>query len=446
MERMKRLIAIGCAALAAATCAFGRDTAIYNGKLTSDLNANGNAVTSLKEPSADSDAATKKYVDEGVANATPKDYDSVKARVVTNEMTIATVATSATNLVASATNEISKAVTKAQSTADGAVKAAASAQSTADAAKSAAAKNAEAIADEASARESADSALVNVVAGKANANDVYKKTETYTQTEIDTKIAAATPSDYETVKSQVTANETAIATHTSDKSNPHKVTAAQVGALTDSAAEAKYAQKTDAVLKSDTSLVMSNANEITIGKGAVGHNLAVAIGAESVAANWNGVAIGTSAYAYDNSVALGESAYAPYRSFGVPYLPKNFYFNSKVGDLGTTKKSLQSYLDERATTNALADVKASIPVISATDATFSNAVLAVGLNIDTNSVAVLNEIAKDFGGFPLSAGETATTVGGLLAALAAGLAALKKSVSTLSSKVDDANAALEEVA
>ena len=30
----------------------------------------------------------------------------------------------------------------------------------------------------------------------ANANDVYKKTETYTQTEIDTKIAAATPSDY----------------------------------------------------------------------------------------------------------------------------------------------------------------------------------------------------------------------------------------------------------
>ena len=142
------------------------------------------------------------------------------------------VATSATNLVASATNEISKAVAKAQSTADGAVKAAASAQSTADAAKSAAAKNAEAIADEATARESADSALTSVVAGKANANEVYKKTETYTQTEIDTKIAAATPSDYETVKSQVTANETAIATHTGDTTNPHKVTAAQVGALT----------------------------------------------------------------------------------------------------------------------------------------------------------------------------------------------------------------------
>ena len=250
MERMKRLIAIGCAALVAATCAFGRDTAIYNGKLTSDLNANGNAVTSLKEPSADSDAATKKYVDDGVANATPKDYDSVKARVVTNEIAIAALASSATNLVASATNEISQAVAKAQSTADGAVTAAATAQATADAATASAAKNAEAIADETTARESADSALANVVAGKANASEVYTKTETYTQTEIDAKIAAATPSDYETVKSQVAANKTAIvdeatarakadtanadalAKHTGDTSNPHNVTAAQVCAYT----------------------------------------------------------------------------------------------------------------------------------------------------------------------------------------------------------------------
>ena len=62
----------------------------------------------------------------------------------------------------------------------------------------------------------------------------------------------------------------------------------------------------------------------------------------------------------------------------------------------------------------------------ATNPTFSNAVLAVGLNIDTNSVAVLNEIAATFGGFPLGAGETATTVGALLAALAAAVAWLKK--------------------
>ena len=62
--------------------------------------------------------------------------------------------------------------------------------------------------------------------------------------------------------------------------------------------------------------------------------------------------------------------------------------------------------------------------ISATNPTFSNAVLAVGLNIDTNSVAVLNEISATFGGFPIEG--TATTVGGLLAALAAAAAWLKK--------------------
>ena len=72
--------------------------------------------------------------------------------------------------------------------------------------------------------------------------------------------------------------------------------------------------------------------------------------------------------------------------------------------------------------------------ISATDPTFSNAVLAVGLNIDTNSVAVLNEIAATFGGFPIEG--TATTVGGLLAALAAAAAWLKKNkVQTL--KLED---------
>lgn len=88
--------------------------------------------------------------------------------------------------------------------------------------------------------------------------------------------------------------------------------------------------------------------------------------------------------------------------------------------------------------------------ISATDQTFSNAVLAVGLNIDTNSVAVLNEIASAFGGFPI--GGTATTVGGILAALAAAIAWLKLNkadkadVDAIAEKVGNANARLEEVA
>ena len=87
--------------------------------------------------------------------------------------------------------------------------------------------------------------------------------------------------------------------------------------------------------------------------------------------------------------------------------------------------------------------------ISATNPTFSNAVLAVGLNIDTNSVAVLNEIAATFGGFPIKG--TATTVGGLLAALAAAAAWLKKnkvgsfaSVGGASATVDNGVAKLDD--
>lgn len=74
-------------------------------------------------------------------------------------------------------------------------------------------------------------------------------------------------------------------------------------------------------------------------------------------------------------------------------------------------------------TKAETDAKVENAVLP-TNPTFSNAVLAVSLNIDTNSVAVLNEIASTFGGFPIEG--TATTVGGLLAALAAAVAWLKR--------------------
>lgn len=82
-------------------------------------------------------------------------------------------------------------------------------------------------------------------------------------------------------------------------------------------------------------------------------------------------------------------------------------------------------------------------MISATNTDFSNAVLAVGLNIDTNSVTVLNEIAATFGGFPIEEG-TATTAGGLLAALAAAIAWLKKNkVQTLKLEDDSVKTSAE---
>lgn len=74
------------------------------------------------------------------------------------------------------------------------------------------------------------------------------------------------------------------------------------------------------------------------------------------------------------------------------------------------------YPEKTGTFALLSDIEPSNP-------SFSNAVLAVGLNIDTNSIAALNKIASAFGGFPV--GGVATTVGGLLAALAAAVAWLR---------------------
>ena len=93
-------------------------------------------------------------------------------------------------------------------------------------------------------------------------------------------------------------------------------------------------------------------------------------------------------------------------------------------------------------TKAEVDAKVENAVLP-TNPTFSNAVLSVGLNIDTNSVAVLNDIAKTFGGFPIGAGETATTIGGLLAALAAAAAWLRKNKVGSFASVGGASATVE---
>lgn len=61
--------------------------------------------------------------------------------------------------------------------------------------------------------------------------------------------------------------------------------------------------------------------------------------------------------------------------------------------------------------------------ISPTEPAFSNAVLAVGLGIDTNTVAVINELVDSTHSLPLTG---ATSVGVLLLALAAAIAALKR--------------------
>ena len=114
-------------------------------------------------------------------------------------------------------------------------------------------------------------------------------------------------------------------------------------------------------------------------------------------------------------------------------------------DIGETKAALNNVKitanDALWASERLENNKADKSDISAENPTFSNAVLTVGLNIDTNSVAVLNEIAATFGGFPIEG--MATTVGGLLAALAAAITWLKKNKVGSFASVGGASATVE---
>ena len=99
--------------------------------------------------------------------------------------------------------------------------------------------------------------------------------------------------------------------------------------------------------------------------------------------------------------------------------------NSLAGTIGTHSRDTNNPHKVTAEqVEAYTKTEIDEQVISASNQTFSNAVLAVGLDIDMGSVEVLNEIAANFGGFPIEG--TKTAVGGLLAALAAAVTWLRK--------------------
>ena len=125
------------------------------------------------------------------------------------------------------------------------------------------------------------------------------------------------------------------------------------------------------------------------------------------------------------------NAGASYGSYGIEIFPEG----NGVGN-GFIKVNGTNVMDAIAAVDSKVE-NAVLP----TNPAFSNAVLAVGLNIDTNSVAVLNDIAETFGGFPIEG--TATTVGGLLAALAAAVAWLKKNKVGSFASVGGASAIVE---
>ena len=110
------------------------------------------------------------------------------------------------------------------------------------------------------------------------------------------------------------------------------------------------------------------------------------------------------------------------------------YCGSLAGDLIIVSEGNIIYLPHAAGTLALSsDISAAAlsatnytdASISATSPAFSNAVLSVGLGIDTNTVAVINELVDSAHDLPVSG---ATSVGALLLALAAAVAALKKNL------------------
>ena len=245
------------------------------------------------------------------------------------------------------------------------------------------------------------------------------------------------------------ADKDALNSHVENKSNPHGVTAEQVGAVP--LVEDANGNKTAVTIGSRNPDVDVGPDSLANGDGvrasgdhshaegsattafgdyshaegsvttAAGY-YSHAEGVETTAAGDCSHAEGFYAYTKEqDSFAFAwngdwerREMYDPYESHG-----EGTFNINPVGGLNGF------YIGEQTLAAILAN-KADKADISAENQTFSNAVLAVGLNIDTNSVAVLNDIAATFGGFPLGAGETATTVGGLLAALAAAIAWLKK--------------------
>ena len=100
---------------------------------------------------------------------------------------------------------------------------------------------------------------------------------------------------------------------------------------------------------------------------------AMALGLDAAASGGFSTALGYNSTASgDSATALGYKAYAPSNSLGLAYTPDTILLCSSntTSGAGSTARSLRSYLDEKA------DVSA-IPVISASDATFSTAVLGV---------------------------------------------------------------------
>ena len=253
----------------------------------------------------------------------------------------------------------------------------------------------------------------------------------------------------------------AIDAHVSNTNNPHAVTAAEVGALplVEDGNGAKTSVTIGSRVRGQPVGMYSLANGIiTTASGDYSHaegGGTTASGHYSHAEGGGTTASGASSHAEGHyTTASGDYSHAA----GYMAQTRNIdaYSFAWNGDETRTDQysshgpgtfninpygGLDGFWIGEQTLYSILTNKADKADISAENPTFSNAVLAVGLNIDTNSVAVLNEIAETFGGFPIEG--TATTVGGLLAALAAAIAWLKKNKVGSFESVGGASATVE---
>ena len=104
----------------------------------------------------------------------------------------------------------------------------------------------------------------------------------------------------------------------------------------------------------------------------------------------------------------------------VDLTPATNYTDSAIGALDASLSSRLSLASLAATNYTDSAIGAAI---APANPTFSNAVLSVGLGIDTNTVAVLNALVEAGDELPIGG---AASVGALLLALAAAVAALKR--------------------
>ena len=222
-----------------------------------------------------------------------------------------------------------------------------------------------------------------------------------------------------------------VGSHIRDTNNPHKVTAAQVGALPiiggtltgDLAVGKEHTASQMLTVASE-----SDANGITLQGGkSNGNGSRVFVGGSTGSGGTiiieGGGTIGGRLYVGNIAGAGGGAIEVSGTGASIKKDNKEVATEEQVNAKADKATTLAGYGITDAATEAYVDDKVRKAVLP-TDPSFSNAVLAVGLNIDTESVAVLNEIASTFGGFPIEG--TATTVGGLLAALAAAVAWLKR--------------------